>query len=385
VRSEDAVGPGLALSLRSLSKSFKGVKAVHDVTLEIAAGEFMTFLGPSGSGKTTTLNMISGFAQPTSGQIVLGDTDISRVPPHRRGIGMVFQHYALFPHMTVAQNVAYPLRQRKVARLLRRERVREALELVELDDFAGRWPAELSGGQQQRVALARALVFRPPVLLMDEPLGALDRRLREALQVEIKRIHEELGITFVYVTHDQDEALLLSDRIAVFTDGRIDQVGTAEELYERPRTRFVAEFLGDSNVFFGVVDSPGSTVRLDTGSEIRAQECPDVTPGTPASLMVRPERMRIKAGVDDRQPYANLLGGVVTVIRYLGSARKIEVESGGRTVTVREPADRYSDVRPGDEVSLCWNPADCVVIVEGTVSAADARDRENAARTETSA
>lgn len=387
MRSESSADPGLALLLRSVSKTFGDARAVADVTLDIAPGEFMTFLGPSGSGKTTTLNMIAGFVRPSGGQIILGDADISRIPPHRRGVGMVFQHYALFPHMTVEQNVGYPLRQRKVARAARRERVGEALDLVELAGYAGRRPAELSGGQQQRVALARALVFRPPVLLMDEPLGALDRRLRETLQVEIKRIHEELGITFVYVTHDQDEALLLSDRVAVFTDGRIDQVGTAEELYELPRTRFVAEFLGDSNVFAGMVDPTGTVVRLESGTEIHARECPAAARGAAATLVVRPERIRILAAGADAGPYPNIIAGTVTAIRYLGSARKVEIDSEGRLVIVREPADRQSGVRPGDQVTVGWRAEDCVITTNdagaSTVQPASPSDLENAAVGET--
>jgi putative spermidine/putrescine transport system ATP-binding protein len=276
----------------------------------------------------------------------------------------VFQHYALFPHMTVAQNVAYPLKQRRVPKAERAAQVREALDLVELGDLGERRPAQLSGGQQQRVALARALVFRPPVLLMDEPLGALDKRLRETLQLGIKQLHEELGITFVYVTHDQDEALLLSDRIAVFNAGRIEQADTAEELYERPATRFVAEFLGDSNIFTGALDAGGGAIRLDGGdAEVRVADCRGARPGEPVAVMVRPERVRVVAAGDGAEPGANRMTGVVGAVRYVGSARKVELEApDGRRLLAHTPADRPLDVSAGDRAEACWRPEDCVVI-----------------------
>jgi putative spermidine/putrescine transport system ATP-binding protein len=365
VDSDQAPAPGKALTLRAVTKSYSGTAAVTDVNLEVAAGEFMTFLGPSGSGKTTTLNMIAGFTHPSSGQILLGDADISRVPSHRRGIGMVFQHYALFPHMTVRQNVEYPLKQRKVPRHERADRVRDALRLVELDGFADRRPAQLSGGQQQRVALARALVFRPPLLLMDEPLGALDKRLREVLQLEIKRIHQELGITFVYVTHDQDEALLLSDRIAVFQDGAIQQVGTAEGLYERPRTRFVAEFVGDSNTFAGVLDPRGRVLTLEDGRQLHAPDCSGIGAETTATVVLRPERARLRSPGGPRENGENALPGRVASLHYLGSACKIEVDtSGAHRVVVREAANARSDVRLGDRVEVYWHTDDTTLIVD---------------------
>jgi len=381
VRSEAARGLGVALSLRSVSKTFGDVNAVDAITLDIAPREFLTFLGPSGSGKTTTLNMIAGFVEPSAGQILLGGRDISRLPAHRRGIGMVFQHYALFPHMTVEQNVAYPLKQRKVRGGERARRVGKALQLVNLVGFANRRPAQLSGGQQQRVALARALVFRPSLLLMDEPLGALDRRLREVLQIEIKRIHRELGITFVYVTHDQDEALLLSDRIAVFDEGRIMQVGTAEELYERPRTRFVAEFVGDSNVLHGVVQPDGQAIRLGDGTEVRALESRGAAVGQAVTLVVRPERMRLLVAARAGDAYGNAVRGTVTAVRYLGSARRVEVRTdacGG--ILVREPVDRPSGAEPGDQVVACWRHEDGVVIGEGSPAPAAPEAALRAAR-----
>ncbi len=354
----------MALSLRSVRKEYGGQVAVDMITLDIAPGEFMTFLGPSGSGKTTTLNMIAGFVQPSAGEIFMGGREISRVPCHKRGIGMVFQNYALFPHMTVEQNVAYPLKQRKVPANVRRERVSAALGLVQLQGMERRRPAQLSGGQQQRVALARALVYRPPVLLMDEPLGALDKRLRETLQFEIKRIHDELGITFVYVTHDQDEALLLSDRIAVFKDGRIEQVGTAEDLYERPATTFVAEFVGDSNVFHGTLAASGTSVRLDDGRELRVPGCGASSAGRGAAVVLRPERARVLVYGEAAQPSCQRLSGVVASVHYMGSARRIEVEiDPRRRMLVKEPADRPSGVHPGDPVDVCWQAEDCAVIL----------------------
>ena len=233
------------LEVHALRKAFGPVVAVEDVQFTLGRGEFVTFLGPSGSGKTTTLEMIAGLTRPTSGRIFLNGKPIDPLPPYRRDIGVVFQHYALFPHMTLSRNIAFPLEMRRVPRAEVRRRVGEALELVGLAGYADRLPRELSGGQQQRVALARALVFRPPLLLMDEPLGALDKKLREQMQLEIKQIHRGLDASIVYVTHDQDEALVMSDRIAVFNGGRIEQIGPPEELYDRPKTRFVAGFLGE--------------------------------------------------------------------------------------------------------------------------------------------
>src|SRR5262245_37019038 len=250
---------GGRIELVGLCKRFapRGPLVVAHVGIDVAPGEFVTLLGPSGSGKTTTLNMIAGFTEVTSGDIRLAGRDISLLPPHRRNFGMVFQNYALFPHMTVAQNVAFPLRERKVPKAEIERRVGEVLELVDLGGLGGRRPDALSGGQQQRVALARAVVFSPSVLLLDEPLSALDRKLRQTLQQEIKRLHQELGLTFVFVTHDQDEAMALSDRIAVFNSGRIERVGSPADLYRDPGTRFVARFLGESNLFDGRLRTDG--------------------------------------------------------------------------------------------------------------------------------
>ena len=252
-----------ALVLRDLRKAFGSAVAVDGIDLEVRRGEFVTLLGPSGSGKTTTLRMIAGFMSPSGGSIEIDGQDMTRVPPYRRDVGMVFQNYALFPHMTAAQNVAFPLRMRKQSRAEIDRRVADALELVKLRHLAERYPRQLSGGQQQRIALARAVVFEPRLLLMDEPLGALDRKLREALQLEIIRVSRELGATVLYVTHDQEEALVMSDRIAIFSEGRIEQLGSGEDLYDRPASLFVADFIGESNILRGTYEAGRRGRRLD--------------------------------------------------------------------------------------------------------------------------
>ncbi|NJC73937.1 ABC transporter ATP-binding protein [Planosporangium thailandense] len=363
---------GASITLKGLTKRYGTATAVDAIDLEARPGEFLTLLGPSGSGKTTTLNMIAGFVDVTSGELLIDDRPVHSLPPHKRNIGMVFQHYALFPHMSVSENVAYPLRQRKVPKAERQALVTEALRTVGLAHLGHRRPQQLSGGQQQRVALARAMVYSPRVLLMDEPLGALDKKLRDSLQLEIKRIHGELGTTFVYVTHDQDEALVLSDRIAVFNDGRIEQVGTAEDLYERPSTLFVAQFLGESSLFHGVATegADGAGVRaLDR--TLRAGRG-HARAGEPAALVVRPERIRVhpidgaaadQAGVDQSAPAGNAVRGRVRQEIYLGNSRKLAVEvADGTQVLVRESAGDLSGSRPGDEVWLTFRPEDAAVL-----------------------
>ncbi|MCF7547725.1 ABC transporter ATP-binding protein [Pseudonocardia sp. WMMC193] len=347
---------GASIRAEALTKVFKGAPApaVDAVDLHVRPGEFMTLLGPSGSGKTTTLNMIAGFEAVSSGRILLDDTDIARLPPHRRDLGMVFQSYALFPHMTAAENVAFPLRQRKVAKPEAARRVREALELVHLGAHGDRLPSQLSGGQQQRVALARAFVFAPRAMLLDEPLGALDKKLRESLQLEIARLHSELGITFVFVTHDQEEALALSDRIAVFREGRIEQVGTPAELYETPVSRFVATFLGDSTVFSGTLRGG----LLDTGSaQLRA-----AGPDGACALVVRPERMHLGAEGE------NTLSATVTDVVYQGAFRRVLVAfDAGGTGQVRDTGT--TAVQAGDRVEVGW-AAEAGVVVADTPGAA---------------
>lgn len=354
---------GASIEMRRLTKRYGTVTAVDSIDLQARPGEFLTLLGPSGSGKTTTLNMIAGFVDVTEGDLRIDGRPVADLPPSRRNIGMVFQHYALFPHMTVADNIEYPLRQRKLAKDQRRTKVTQALETVGLGAYGKRMPKELSGGQQQRVALARAMVYDPEVLLMDEPLGALDKKLRDALQMEIKRIHGELGTTFVYVTHDQDEALVLSDRIAVFNNARIEQIGTPTELYEHPCSVFVARFLGESSLFHGSshgggeVDSSGHCIVATRGEAAR---------GADVAVVVRPERIRIVAG-DERPAAVNAVPGSVTQHIYFGSSRKVEVSlDDGSTVLVRESAADITPVAPGQRIWLTFAPDNATVLPAGT-------------------
>jgi len=323
--------------LVEVRKTFGDVVAVDSIDLEIHRGEFFTMLGPSGSGKTTTLRLIAGFDHPDSGQILLGGVDVAGKPPYDRDVNTVFQDYALFPHMTVAENVEYGLKVKRVPKDDRRARVAEALETVRLPQFGARKPAQLSGGQRQRVALARALVNHPRVLLLDEPLGALDLKLREEMQIELKRIQQEVGITFIYVTHDQDEALTMSDRIAVFSQGRIDQVGTPLDVYEHPATEFVAGFVGVSNM-------------LERNGR---------------RFTVRPEKIRLLA--DGQQPEAGeeTESGVLREVVYLGSVTRyiVELHAGGVLTVVRQNVDDTNEER-GRRVQLAWRPEHTYVIEE---------------------
>ena len=329
--------------------------AVDHVNLDIQPGEFITLLGPSGSGKTTTLNMVVGFTEPTSGGIRLNGNDISRMPPHKRNFGMVFQNYALFPHLTVAQNVAFPLRERKVPTAETAKRVAEALELVDLAGMDSRRPHGLSGGQQQRVALARAVVFSPSVLLLDEPLSALDRKLRQSLQREIKRLHDELGLTFVFVTHDQDEAMTLSDRIAIFDHGRIVAIGTPVDLYHRPPTEFVARFLGESNVFAGRLAAPGVYAWHDRKWPV-GEAAGDL-------LIVRPERMSVAASEAAVPPGANTAPAVVSDVSFYGTYHRVELAFGDDSVGCAVlPVGSPAAVEPGARVIAHWRPEDQVLV-----------------------
>jgi putative spermidine/putrescine transport system ATP-binding protein len=339
-------------------KSYDGrVNAVDGISLDIAKGEFLTLLGPSGSGKTTTLMMIAGFEGPTSGAIELAGEDLTRRKPYERNIGVVFQNYALFPHMTVERNVAFPLRMRAFPRARQTERVREVLDLVGLRQFADRQPRALSGGQQQRVALARALVFNPDVLLLDEPLGALDKNLREQMQVELKRIHREVGITMVYVTHDQTEAMTMSDRIAVFSHGTLEQTAPPLEVYHRPRTRFVGEFIGDSNFFTGRVDSgtPG-LVHLDRIGPIQADAdaCRRLA-GAFVDVLLRPERLQL---VRDGATLPNRLTVKIGVIVNYGDSVLVIGEAGGWSVRLRVAGTQPDPIREGATVVVGWRPGD---------------------------
>ncbi|MET9461258.1 ABC transporter ATP-binding protein [Streptomyces canus] len=352
-------GSGKPLSVTRLRKTYGGVTAVDEVSMEIAAGEFVTFLGSSGSGKTTTLMMIAGFCEPDSGSVVVGGRDVTRLAPQKRGLGFVFQQYLLFPHMTVWENVAFPLQLRGVSKAEQRRRVGETLEMAGLSAMARRRPRELSGGQQQRVALCRALVYRPPVILMDEPLGALDKKLRDQLQTEIKRIQQELGLTVIYVTHDQEEALVLSDRIAVMRDGRIDQFDTPQELFERPRTPFVADFLGAANFLPGHVEQQTSghtLVRLDTGGVLKARPQAG-TEGARVRAAVQPGRLALCP------PDDGFCTGTVETVTYVGTLVRVTVRplGGAATELVRLelPAGRAPDL--GERVGLTADPANVSV------------------------
>ncbi|HEY3631628.1 MAG TPA: ABC transporter ATP-binding protein [Jatrophihabitantaceae bacterium] len=322
------------IELRGLRKTFGSVVAVDHLDLDVADGEFFAMLGPSGSGKTTVLRMIAGFEQPSAGTIRLGGVDATKQPPFRRDVNTVFQDYALFPHLNVEQNVAYGLRVRRVPRAERTRRVGEALELVQLGGYGKRRPAQLSGGQRQRVALARALVNRPRVLLLDEPLGALDLKLREQMQLELKAIQREVGITFVFVTHDQDEALTLCDRLAVFNDGRVEQVGPAVEVYDQPSSEFVANFVGTSNLI------SGEAARRIIGRD--------------GTFVVRPERVRVSSGVGDGA------AGVVSEVVYVGAVTRVvtDVEPGVvMTATLLNAGAGSTEVNRGDQVTLSWEPS----------------------------
>ena len=351
-----------ALHIHALRKLFGDVAAVDGVDLTVAAGEFLTLLGPSGSGKTTTLRMIAGFTVQSSGAIQINGTDVSTTPPYKRDVGMVFQNYALFPHMTAAENIAFPLEMRKVPRPQITQRVAEALKLVKLEAYGPRYPRQMSGGQQQRIALARAVVFQPRLLLMDEPLGALDKKLREALQLEIMHISRELGATVLYVTHDQEEALVMSDRIAIFHEGKIEQLGTGEDLYERPASLFVADFIGESNILYGTYEAgpDGGFVSADLG---RWRVSPEwaararLASGATAALVVRPERLHFAARDADAPAGRNAVAATVTDALYLGSTRRYELRlASGQQVGVREQLGRdEGDWRPGDEVQLTWS------------------------------
>ncbi len=352
--------PARSLSLRNIVKSYDGHhNAADDINLEIAAGEFVSLLGPSGSGKTTTLMMIAGFQKPTSGEIMLGDRKIDRVPPHRRNIGMVFQNYALFPHMTVDDNVGFPLKMRGVPAAERAERVARALDKVSLASFGRRYPPQLSGGQQQRVALARALVFEPDLILLDEPLGALDKTLREQMQVELKRIHRELGVTMIYVTHDQSEAMTMSDRIAVFNHGRIEQIGSPADVYFAPSTRFVALFVGDSNILSAVAAAGGGYDVAGLG--LLAGRDVGLTPGTAVDLLLRPEMIRFTdAPVAGRPPLE-----IDATVNY-GDSVLVIGQAGGLPVRVRVPSSAAKGLAPRDQRHIDWDAAAIHVIGAGT-------------------
>jgi putative spermidine/putrescine transport system ATP-binding protein len=347
--------PGTLLELRGIRKHYGRQVAVDNVSLELRQGEFLTFLGPSGSGKTTTLMMVAGLQQPDSGQIILAGKPVDRLPPYRRDIGMVFQHYALFPHMTVRRNVAFPLEMRGTPKAEAERLVSAALAMVGLPHHGDRLPRQLSGGQQQRVALARAMVYRPALLLMDEPLGALDKALREQLQLEIKRLHREQRMSVLYVTHDQSEALTMSDRIAVFNQGRIEQIGTPSDLYERPASRFVAGFVGETNFLPAeMLERDGEACRVSVaGVPMPVSTRFSAAPGAGVTLAIRPERLRLST--DGHGVPAELVDLI-----YLGNARRFVLRMPGGeewSALMQAEAAEATALRPGDTVRLSWNLA----------------------------
>jgi putative spermidine/putrescine transport system ATP-binding protein len=372
------VGPesknGAALRLDRLTKRFGPVFAVQEVCLDIPAGSFVTLLGPSGSGKTTTLNLLAGFLLPDAGEIFVDGQAISRVPPYRRNIGMVFQNYALFPHMTVFENVAFPLRMRTaLGGAALRLRVEETLDLVQLAGLGARYPRQLSGGQQQRVAMARALVSDPRLLLMDEPLGALDKKLRERLQLEIKAIHRRVGATIVYVTHDQSEALTLSDLVVVMDRGRVLQVGPPRALYESPETGFVADFLGGANLLSGHVASEAGEdliVALPGGATIAVRGNGRAVPRVPVQIMIRPEDVEVSRSRPSDPEAVTLPGEIVEAV-YLGDAIKLVVQVSGGALTAKVAGRRGAEFSPGDAVTVAWPRSAARILPAATGEAGD--------------
>ncbi len=347
-----------------VSKSFDGRTLVIDnLDLSVRKGEFLTLLGPSGSGKTTCLMMLAGFETPTSGAIRIDGRSVHALPPRKRGIGMVFQNYALFPHMTVGRNLAFPLEVRGLDREQCRERVAHALHLVRLDGLEDRRPAQLSGGQQQRVAIARALVFEPDLVLMDEPLGALDRRLREEMQYEIRRIHKSLGVTVVYVTHDQQEAMVMSDRIAVLRGGDIEQIAGPEALYEEPKRSFVARFIGENNRLHGrVTKVEGDICEVETGGQIiRALRVAPCQSGDAITLSIRPERVAISP---EPGLYTNELDAKIEDITFLGDHLRLRISVCGRSDFIAKIPNivGHGAKLEGDRVRIGWTPTDCRVL-----------------------
>jgi putative spermidine/putrescine transport system ATP-binding protein len=345
-----------------VQKSYDGeTLVVKELNLSIGKGEFLTMLGPSGSGKTTCLMMLAGFETATNGEIRLDGRPINQVPPHKRGIGMVFQNYALFPHMTVGENLSFPLEVRGMAKDERESKISRALDMVQMGAFAARRPSQLSGGQQQRIALARALVFDPKLVLMDEPLGALDKQLREHMQFEIKHLHESLGITVVYVTHDQGEALTMSDRIAVFNDGRIQQLAPPADLYERPDNSFVAQFIGENNKLPGVIEELSgdkALVRLATGEVIDATPVNVREVGQKTLVSIRPERVEFKP--ESMPPGAHMIGAEVLEVIYMGDILRAVLRVAGSDDFVMKMRNTLGQTKlaPGQKIKVGWHPQD---------------------------
>ncbi len=355
------------VEFQDLAKSYDGrVMAVQDLNLIVRRGEFLSFLGPSGSGKTTCLMMLAGFETPTSGSIRIDGHSVHALPPRKRGIGMVFQDYALFPHMSVADNLGFPLDVRGIRSDRRRDLVDRALKLVRLEDFGDRRPAQLSGGQQQRVAIARALVFEPELVLMDEPLGALDRHLREEMQYEIRRIHRTLGVTVVYVTHDQQEAMVMSDRIAVLRGGTVQQIAPPEALYEEPARAFVARFIGENNRLRGrVVSVDGDLCHVEVGNErISGVRVVDCGPGDRVTLSIRPERVALRP---EEGLYTNEIGARVEDVTFVGDHLRVRLRALGDSEIIAKISNVLGQGRvlPGDEIRVGWTQTDCRVLDSG--------------------
>jgi spermidine/putrescine transport system ATP-binding protein len=378
---------GGAISLVGLSKAYEGVPAVRGIDLEIAGGEFFSLLGPSGCGKTTTLRMLAGFERPDTGQILLDGTDLAPIPPHKRPVNTVFQTYALFPFLDVWHNVEFGLRYRKLGKTETRERVGQALEMVRMESYAARRPAQLSGGQQQRVALARALVLNPSVLLLDEPLGALDAKLRKELQLELKSVQKSVGITFVYVTHDQEEALTMSDRLAVMADGLVEQIGTPETVYSEPASAYVAGFLGSANVVDVEVQGVDTGAAGTTAGVMACRLGPfsfkavgDAEPG-PAKVVIRPERVLLGPTESPTPDGASTFPGLVDHVVYLGPTTHVVVRlSDGQTLLAAVPnavGPASGWYTPGSPVSAHVHPEACRLLPPDTRPAltADAEDR----------
>ncbi len=351
-----------SVTLRGVSKSYGDVAALEPLDLEIKQGEFVTLLGPSGCGKTTTLRLIAGFLKPSQGRILFGGDDVTELPPHRREFGMVFQDYALFPHMTIGENIAFGLVERGRPKAEIDARVRELLQLIQLKDVEKRYPTELSGGQQQRVAVARAVAHSPQVLLMDEPLGALDLKLRESMQYEIRSIQQRIGITTVYVTHDQTEAMNMSDRIAVMNKGRLEQIGSGVDIYQRPSTRFVADFIGQINLVSAITAGPGLETSSVTIAGRNARIAKTMMPGLPITIGIRPEQIALRRADDAIASDDNALPGKVASRQFSGNVMKIWVDVGLQEPIMLDFPPRAAPPEPGDAVAISW-PVDGAVVL----------------------
>ena len=357
-----------SVELRGVSKRFGHVAAVDDISLSVRKGEFLTLLGPSGCGKTTSLRMVAGFERPSNGTILIDGQTVNALPPNKRNVNTVFQNYALFPHMNLEENVAFGLRMKRVGRAETRRRAQEALAMVRLDGFGRRRPSQISGGQQQRVALARALVNRPAVLLLDEPLGALDLKLRRAMQAELRNLNKTVGITFIYVTHDQEEALTMSDRIAVMSGGKVLQLGSTEEIYEAPATRFVADFIGESNFLDGSIAAwreGFATVAVPGAGDLVARCAREAPVGSDVTIAIRPERIAILAPgtrPSMEMPANRVTGHLVSVV-YAGSTLLYTVALGGGTRLIVRSTNLGQAATVGSEVALTWTGANSSVLL----------------------